>query len=452
MAERYSSDLPANWPGNIWLEGKTVIHLKKEQERPSHMPRGPAKKTGSGFLNPAMAPARTRSVLLLADALENEWLVKKDKSIRVLDALCSTGVRIRRWRNEIPEKLQNRLRITANDLDEFALEWARESHRKNPPKTTIEHTKESDRYGKTPSGDFENGILFQRLDARVALSDASYQWIDLDPFGSPVSFLDSAIQSLSRTGMLEVTATDTAALTGSSPSSQKRRYGAKGIVDDYAHDDAVRTLMGYIATTAARHDKSIKPILALFDGHHVRISLMLMTSKEKASQVHSNIGWRIRGEDIPYRFSNHPNKDELIKASGPMWIGPLWDKEITQRITEERVLELCQLDQKGFGNAKSNGLDWDDSDFEYATRELKRSVRHISQAADLMSRQHLLLNLDSMPRWSGTTGAPKMEKLIQKLVDSGYCAARMPDLEPVFITDAPFSEVIDVLRKLSLTK
>ena len=78
--------------------------------------------------------------------------------------------------------------------------------------------------------------------------------------------------------------------------------------------------------------------------------------------------------------------------------------------------------------------------------------RHISQAADLMSRQHLLLNLDSMPRWSGTTGAPKMEKLIQKLVDSGYCAARMPDLEPVFITDAPFSEVIDVLRKLSLTK
>ena len=106
MAEQENSEKPSDWPGNIWIEGKTVIHLKKEQERPSHMPRGPAKKTGEGFLNPAMAPARTRSVMLLADALENDWLIKKGKSIRILDALCSTGVRVRRWRNEIPDSQQ----------------------------------------------------------------------------------------------------------------------------------------------------------------------------------------------------------------------------------------------------------------------------------------------------------------------------------------------------------
>ena len=230
--------IPEGWPGSIWLEGKTIIHMQKSQPRPSHMPRGPAKKTGPGFLNPAMAPARTRSVLLLSDVLENGWLVKEGKSIRVFDALCSTGVRIRRWRNEIPSNLQNRLRITANDLDDFAINWAKISHQTHPPSTTIEHSVESDRYGKTPEGVFDNGIFFQQLDARVALSEASYQWIDVDPFGSPVSFLDSAIQSLARTGVLEVTATDTAALTGSSLSSQKRRYGAKGIVDLYAHDDA----------------------------------------------------------------------------------------------------------------------------------------------------------------------------------------------------------------------
>ena len=90
---------PQGWPGQLWLEGRTIIHLKQEQERPTHMPRGPAKNTGQGFLNPSMAPARTRSVLLLADALENEWLVTGEKPIRVLDALCATGVRVRRWRN-----------------------------------------------------------------------------------------------------------------------------------------------------------------------------------------------------------------------------------------------------------------------------------------------------------------------------------------------------------------
>ena len=95
---------PEGWPGHIWLEGRTSVHLRDHQPRPSHMPRGPAAKTGEGFLNPAMAPARTRSVLLLADALENNWLVPEDKIVRVLDALCATGVRPRRWRKEVPHQ------------------------------------------------------------------------------------------------------------------------------------------------------------------------------------------------------------------------------------------------------------------------------------------------------------------------------------------------------------
>jgi tRNA (guanine26-N2/guanine27-N2)-dimethyltransferase len=437
------------WPGSVWLEGRTIIHMQNGQPRPSHMPRGPAKKTGPGFLNPAMAPARTRSVLLLADVLENDWLIKDGKSIRVFDALCSTGVRIRRWRNEIPGELQNRIRITANDLDDFALNWAKVSHQTHPPSVSIDHSIESDRYGKKPEGVFENGIFFQQLDARVALSEASYQWIDVDPFGSPVSFLDSAIQSLARTGVLEVTATDTAALTGSSLSSQQRRYGAKGIVDLYAHDDAVRTLMGLIATTAARHDKSMIPILALFDGHHVRVSVKLSTSKEKASQVNTNMGWRVRCDDVPYRFKQHPNEDQLERASGPMWIGPMWNHQITERMTEQRAMEICHPSKEDIVKAKSVGLDWDDTDLEYATRELCRSVRHISKAADLMSREHLLLNLDSLPKWSGTPGAPKMEVLIQCLIDKGHCAARAPDSEPVFVTDATFQDVVKAVQELN---
>ena len=55
-------------PGHLWLEGKTLVHLREDQQRPTHMPRGPAKRTGPGFLNPAMAPARTRSLMFLADA------------------------------------------------------------------------------------------------------------------------------------------------------------------------------------------------------------------------------------------------------------------------------------------------------------------------------------------------------------------------------------------------
>ena len=439
---------PEGWPGHLWLEGRTIIHLKQEQERPTHMPRGPAKNTGQGFLNPAMAPARTRSVLLLADALENGWLVAGEKPIRVLDALCATGVRVRRWRNEIPANLQQRLRISANDLDEFALNWTRISHITHPPEVIVDQEFEDDRYNRIPSGEIINGIHIQQLDARVAMMESAFQWVDLDPFGSPVSFLDSAIQCLSRSGVLEVTATDTAALTGSSPSSMARRYGAKGLVDIYAHDDAVRILLGLIATSAARLDKKIKPILALFDGHHVRVSVQLKTSKEGASEITQNMGWRVRGEDVPYRFVTHPNADQLENASGPMWIGPLWDAEIAGRITEQRAIEMCSPSEAQLQQMRASGLVWNDEDIEYSQRELRRSVRYIADAADLMSRNHLLINLDSLPKWAGTGGAPKMEKIIVALQQLNFAAARLPDLEPVFVTDAAFTDVIKIVRQL----
>ena len=439
---------PEGWPGHLWLEGRTIIHLKQQQERPTHMPRGPAKNTGQGFLNPAMAPARTRSVLLLADALENGWLVAGEKPIRVLDALCATGVRVRRWRNEIPANLQQRLRISANDLDEFALNWTRISHITHPPEVIVDQEFEDDRYNRIPSGEIINGIHIQQLDARVAMMESAFQWVDLDPFGSPVSFLDSAIQCLSRSGVLEVTATDTAALTGSSPSSMARRYGAKGLVDIYAHDDAVRILLGLIATSAARLDKKIKPILALFDGHHVRVSVQLKTSKEGASEITQNMGWRVRGEDVPYRFVTHPNADQLENASGPMWIGPLWDAEIAGRITEQRAIEMCSPSEAQLQQMRASGLVWNDEDIEYSQRELRRSVRYIADAADLMSRDHLMINLDSLPKWAGTGGAPKMEKIIAALQQLNFAAARLPDLEPVFVTDAAFTDVIKIVRQL----
>ena len=440
---------PSGWPGQLWLEGRTLVHLLDEQSRPTHMPRGPAKRTGPGFLNPAMAPARTRSVMLLNDALEHGWLARTDQSIRILDALCATGVRVRRWRNEIPSHLQKRLRITANDLDDFALDWAKASHATHPPSQDVQHRPEDDRYGNSYTQNFENGLNFRQVDARIAMIETGHQWIDLDPFGSPVQFLDSALQGLSRIGVLEITATDTAALTGSSSSSQARRYGAKGIVDVYAHDDAVRLLLATVATAAARLDKAITPLLALFDGHHVRISYLVKTSREQASEIGENIGWRVREDDVPYRFVRHPTPEQVKRGSGPLWIGPLWDKKIASRMTEEKAIELCQPDSNEVDYFISQGLTWDEQDIEYSTRELRRSVRYISQAADLMSREHLLLNLDSLPKWAGVGGAPKIEKLILSLSDAGHAAARLPDIEPLMVTDAPFETVLQHVRKLS---
>lgn len=436
-------------PGHLWLEGKTLVHLRADQERPTHMPRGPAKRTGPGFLNPAMAPARTRSVLLLADALEHGWLVKPTQDLRALDALCATGVRVRRWRNEVPSEHQQRLRISANDLDGFALEWLKNSHETLPPSVSVKHALEDDRYERALEGEMRNGLFIMQNDARITLMESAYQWVDLDPFGSPVNFLDAAVQGLSRVGFLEVTATDTAALTGSSPGSQHRRYGAKGIVDSYAHDDAVRVLLGLIATTAARHDRVVEPVLALFDGHHVRISVKVRRSREGASRVLENMGWRIREDNGTYRFVQHPTPDEVEVGSGPMWVGPLWDADIAGRMTEGRALSVCSPSAEDIAKGIDAGLEWSEQDSEYASRELRRSVRYIADAADLMSRDHTLYHMDDLPNMAGTGQAPKMESLFTALGDEGCSAARVPDIDPFFVTDAPFDTVMACVRQLT---
>ena len=445
MGESFSGqEIPDSWPGHLWLEGRTIVHLKDGQERPTHMPRGPAAKSGTGFMNPAMAPARTRSILLLQDALRHGWL-NGDRPIRALDALCATGIRVRRWKNEIEPNLLSRLHITANDLDVNALDWAI-------------HSINSDVFNETsflpddeqnlPDFIERNGIRFQHSDARLAMVQGSFQWIDVDPFGSPISFIDGALQALGRTGVLEVTATDTAALTGSSATAGKRRYGHKGIVDFYAHDDAVRVLLGTIATRAAQLDRSIEPILALFDGHHVRVSVLVRKSKQGADKTRELMGWRVRTEGEPYAFVKHPSPEEMKQSSGPMWIGPIWNQEICSRLTEDYAVETCLAKTDDIERGKALGLEWSDADHLYAEREIRRSVRHIADAAPLLSGDHLLLAFDQIPRLANVGSLPTMERLIEALNGAGHPTARAPDLRPFIATQAPFNAVIDLVQSL----
>ena len=52
-----------------------------------------------------------------------------------------------------------------------------------------------------------------------------------------------------------------------------------------------------------------------------------------------------------------------------------------------------------------------------------------------------------MPRLAGTKGAPKMEDVVKDLIALGHSAARYPDMDPMFITDAEFETVLSVVRK-----
>ena len=59
-----------------------------------------------------------------------------------------------------------------------------------------------------------------------------------------------------------------------------------------------------------------------------------------------------------------------------------------------------------------------------------------------MSREHTLYHMDDLPNMAGTGQAPKMEALFAALHEAGFAAARVPDIDPFFVTDAPFPEVM----------
>ena len=134
-----------------------------------------------------------------------------------------------------------------------------------------------------------------------------------------------------------------------------------------------------------------------------------------------------------------------------MWTGPLWHAEIAGRLTEARALELTAPEPSVLQAWRDLGLAWDEADIEHAARETVRGVRHIAEASKLMAmdgQNTTLLNLDDLPRWTGTGKTPRLQHLLDALHAAGHGAARVPDLNPFLITDAAFERVVNIARSL----
>jgi len=386
-------------------EGRTEKQLERHGKGPADKAHRPA------FHNPAMADCRTRSVLLMDYMLDTEWFNKPH--VHTLDALCATGSRINRWLTELPPEKAERLLLVGADLDEEALEFAQQN---------------------CPSVEFRNE------DSRQVLLSSGWQWIDIDPFGSPVPFLDSAMQSSARRAVMEITATDTAALTGSSASACLRRYGAKIRTDEMAHDSALRLLMATVARTAAQHDRCIMPLLSSWDSHHIRVSIKVHRSIQAANVLEEQLGWRVasptaeelvaateaglhpQGSEGEQPFCllpfSHPIRRDDRRISGPLWTGPLFNQDVLASMTVERATELCGEDAE-------------------------TAVRHWAGEADLAMTNSLIIT-DMLPKFCDVGGPPKIVDLVSGLQDAGYQAAVARWGAPAIRTDALWTTVLEV--------
>ena len=430
------------WPGLIHREGRTLTRVTSA---PDSTTRGPAAKSSDAvFHNPAMAGSRTRSVLLMAHVIESGIL--GDGPIRAIDGLSASGLRARRWLHELPEGIGERLIATAGDMNQNALDWAMATESEFP----------------AGRGEF-NSLLG---DLRSSILSQGWHWIDIDPFGSPVPFLDTAIQALARRGVLEVSATDSAALSGSSKNPLMRRYGARVRLDKMKHDSGLRVLMATVARAAARHDRSIEPLLSIWDSHHLRVSVSVRRVMTGANDVEESLGWRVYtpnqaevdasvaagllpaddGSDLPIRCFlplSHPVAREDKRVSGPMWIGPIANADAMSSMTTERALEMCGPEAAG-----EDPAGWSGADFEAERRRVVRSVRNLAEEAESISAAHLIA-VDELASWLERGSPPSPAKMVAYLKEQGLSASVSHYTEPSFRTDAPWSAVLAAIDTIS---
>ena len=191
----------------------------------------------------------------------------------------------------------------------------------------------------------EGKMRFTTLDANLFLAQQSSpegrpSIIDIDPFGTPAPFVESALRALADGGLLAVTATDTAVLSGLYPDVAYRKYGALALRTDYSRESMLRILMGFVARRALVYDMAVEPLLCHSDQHYARAYLRAEISPSRANDSLREIGHLLHCFKCGHREASTSPKEDCplcggrLKAAGPLWIGDLHGGAFLESVAE----------------------------------------------------------------------------------------------------------------------
>lgn len=106
-----------------------------------------------------------------------------------------------------------------------------------------------------------------------------FDCIDIDPYGSPHRYLDGALQAIKDGGILLVTATDMAVLSGNAPDACYAKYGSVPLRMKCCHEMALRILLYCLDSIANRYGKYIVPLLSVSVDFYIRVFIRVYTGQ-----------------------------------------------------------------------------------------------------------------------------------------------------------------------------
>jgi len=273
------------------------------------------------FYNPVMELNRDLAILALQSY---ERIV--NRKISVCEPLAGCGIRGIRFATEI----EGVKKVLINDINEKAAQLANQNVQMK-------------RLGKHITVKNEDANL---LLAHYGAPHKRFDVIDIDPFGSPIPYLDSAIRALRNGGLLALTATDMAPLCGVHPKACIRRYGGKPLRTEYCHELAVRLLVGCLATTAAKYDIGIRVVFSHSTDHYVRTYATIKYGAEKADESIKDSGYvlhcfkcfhreTVKKLSTVERSGRCNECGSKIDIAGPLWLGKIFNIQFCEFMGKE---------------------------------------------------------------------------------------------------------------------
>ncbi len=184
----------------------------------------------------------------------------------------------------------------------------------------------------------------------AAVTQDLYDYMDIDPYGTPIPFIFPALSYVRNHGYIGITATDLTGLTGSAPQKTLRRYQASIQCDSFKHEMGIRLLISTIIRYAASVDIAAYPVMSLWHSHYYRVFFRVDHGSSRADQLMERIGIIDKYTDLT---GSAPNNVE-----GPVWRGNLQDSKIMDGIRKpgsivndkavNRYLELFRNDDLQF--------------------------------------------------------------------------------------------------------
>lgn len=270
----------------------------------------------------------------------------------------------------------------------------------------------------------EANILLHTLRAEGIVID----YIDIDPYGTPIPFVDSTIHAISRGGYIAFTATDTGPLNCSHPNVCLRRYGAFCIKTDFSKEMGLRILIGSIVRRAASHDMGLEIILAYYHDYYYRVYFRVYKSARKADETLSLIGYIAFNRETKERIMVKQDEFKEYVKKGYILIGPLWVGELADREFLKKAI--------------------------YVSEKLTSTTdyMHLERTLGFLKRLHEEYGINTIYyRYDKLFGLlkknqPPINKFIEKIREKGYHAYRT-HFDPRGVrTDMPYNELIKLIE------